>query len=238
MDEILEKLLVQPLFDTLTDDEVEEVRLLVKMRQYPAGREVFHQGEAPDHFYLVTGGEFEVVMSEEPGLPPQRINLLYPKDFFGDVSFLIEEPRGVTIRAIEDSEVLYMTGEEMLRLREEYPGFADRMNKLGQRIETRSIRTFAGQREGEVVLYYERLHWFALLQRLIPTFLLTLIWAIVVALIVYAVRSSERAIETTLLYSPIFLLVPAALVVWHYLDWYNDYYIVTNRRVIQIIKVN
>ncbi len=237
MDETLEKLLAQPLLNMLTDEEVEAIRPFVQLRQVPAGHAVFHQDEPPDYFYIITAGEFEVVMSEEEGHPPQRINLLYPKDFFGDVSFLIEEPRGVTIRAIEDSEVLYMTGEEMLRLRDEYPGFADRMNALGQRIETRSIRTFAGQREGEVVLYYERLHWFALVQRLLPTFFITLLWALVVALIVYVVRGSQRAVENTLLFSPIFLFIPAGLLVWHYLDWYNDYYIVTNHRVVQIVKV-
>lgn len=233
MDTTLEKLLRHPLLNTLSEEEIAELRPRVRLRQVRMGEVIFKQGDDAEYFYLVASGELEVLMSGD-GNKQESVNLLYPGDFFGDVSFIIEQPRGVTVRVIQEGDLLYMTGEEMLRLRDEIPGFAERMSQLGQRIETRSILTFEGQQEGEVVLHLSRLHWVALLQQLLPTFGFALTWLIVTLFIAYLVRSDGEAWERTFLWSIPGFLVLMIYAFWNYLDWWMDLYIFTNRRVIVV----
>lgn len=233
MDTTLEKLLRHPLLDTLSEDEIGELRPRVRSRQMRVGENVFEQGDEADFFYLVADGELEVLMSTEGG-KQESVNLLYPGDFFGDVSFIMEQPRGVTVRAIQEGELLYMTGEEMLRLRDETHGFAERMTQLGQRIETRSILTFDGQQEGEVVLNLTRQHWVALVHQLTPTLGFALLWLLTTFTIAILVRDVPEAWDRTWLWSIPGFLVLLIFGFWNYLDWWTDLYIFTNRRVIVV----
>lgn len=233
MDTTLEKLLRHPLLDTLSEEEIGELRPRVRSRHMRVGENIFEQGDEADFFYLVGDGELEVLMSTEGG-KLESVNLLYPGDFFGDVSFIMEQPRGVTVRAIQEGELLYMTGEEMLRLRDEAHGFAERMAQLGQRIETRSILTFDGQQEGEVVLNLTRQHWVALVHQLMPTLGFALLWLLITLTIAILVQDDPEAWERTFLWSIPGFIVLMFYAFWKYLDWWTDLYIFTNRRVIVV----
>ncbi len=233
MDTTLEKLLRHPLLDTLSEEEIGELRPRVRARQVRVGEVIFEQGADADYFYLVADGELEVLMSVEGG-KQESVNLLYPGDFFGDVSFMMEQPRGVTVRAIQEGELLYMTGEELLRLREEASGFAERMAQLGERIETRSVLTFEGQQDGEVVLNLTRQHWVALIHQMTPTLGFILLWLLVTLVIAFSVRENAEAWERTLLWSIPGFLVLLVFAFWNYVDWWVDLYIFTNRRVIVV----
>jgi uncharacterized membrane protein YdbT with pleckstrin-like domain len=233
MDITLEKLLRHPLLNTLSEDEIAELRPRVRLRQARMGETIFQQGDEAEFFYLVASGELEVLMATDGG-KQESVNLLYPGDFFGDVSFIIEQPRGVTVRVIQEGDLLYMTGEEMLRLRDEIPGFAERLTQLGERIETRSVLSFDGQQEGEVVLHLSRLHWVALVHQLLPTVGFALVWLFVTLFIAFLVRADTDAWERTFIWSIPGFLVLLIYAFWKYLDWWMDLYIFTNRRVIVV----
>lgn len=233
MDTIFEQLLRHPLLVTLSEEEISELRAHVRSRQIRVGECIFEQGDAPDFFYFVVAGEFEVLMATD-GQPLTRVNLLYPGDFFGDVSFLSGQPRGVSVRAIEESELLYITGEEFLRLYDEFPGFAERLAQLGERMESRSVLSFDGQQEGEVVLHMGRRHWMALIRQMIPAFTVGASWLVVVWLVAAIVRENTDAVVQTWLWSIPGFILAIIVGIWNYLDWWTDYHIFTNRRVILV----
>lgn len=89
-------------------------------------------------------------------------------------------------------------------------------------------RRFAGQQEDETIIIFERRHWYILIQWLKIPLLLLLASSLIVWGMVYLGRS----------WMWLLMLAPALLwMTWRILNWENDYYIVTNKRVIHIEQV-
>lgn len=90
---------------------------------------------------------------------------------------------------------------------------------------------FSWLHEDEVVLSFHRRHPYLLaLRLLLPAFLLTL----PAALWVFSPVSFGRLLPLAYLFlGPL----AALLFMWFYLDWQNDYYVVTDKRVVQVEKV-
>ncbi len=90
---------------------------------------------------------------------------------------------------------------------------------------------FSWLHQDEVVLSFHRRHPYLLaLRLLLPAFLLTL----PAALWVFSPVSFGRLLPLAYLFlGPL----AALLFMWFYLDWQNDYYVVTNKRVVQVEKV-
>ncbi|HEX8683987.1 MAG TPA: cyclic nucleotide-binding domain-containing protein [Ardenticatenaceae bacterium] len=236
MDPTLEKLYRQPLLDPLPEEVLDEVREVVNVRVYRPEEIVFRQGDPAQHFYMISDGQFEVVWEDEAG-ESHRINLLYPGEFFGDVSLIDGEPRGVTIRATTEGEVLFIEREAFFALLRQFPVLEQGLAQQGQTIEARSMMRFDGQADDEIVLYFDRRHWIALLRRSgkIVVMLLVLLAALAVGAAVFSTNVAAQSVFAVVWL--LALLVPLAWGVWEFIDWYNDHYIVTDQRVIQVERV-
>lgn len=237
MDVTLDHLTQQPLLAPLPDEALGALLPHVYSERYAADDYVFRQGDPPRNFYLIHAGEFEVLYQESPDVEPARINLLYPGDFFGDVALYDLQPHQVTIRALTDSELLYFGRDVFFALFDRYPQFERHLASLAAGIEARTAVSFDGQRPDEVVLYYGRRHWISLLRRMGRVIFLMLVWSSFLALAAFLFPDNPDAQGTAVIVLLIALIIPVAIAAWELLDWYNDYFIVTNERVIQIEKV-
>lgn len=93
---------------------------------------------------------------------------------------------------------------------------------------------FRGQAPDEKILIFKRRHWYVLLTRLIwPVFLL-MVGLLISLLLSLALRLNEMF---TVLLAVLFTVPPFLWLIWRFLDWENDWYIVTNRRVLLIDRV-
>jgi len=93
---------------------------------------------------------------------------------------------------------------------------------------------FPEQQEGEEVLIFARRHWYVLFQWLRMPFLLLFLSALVTRLAFDAL--DVEGVKAFLAW--LIALAPATLwILWRVLDWWNDHYIVTDRRVIHIERV-
>jgi len=94
--------------------------------------------------------------------------------------------------------------------------------------------TFPGREPGEEVLVLKRRHWIILVKRMLGALSLGLLMAVMAwGASRFVARS---ATEQLILW--VGLQVPTlALAAWLFLDWENDHFIVTNRRVIHIERV-
>ncbi len=236
MDEILGKLYKQPLLDVLGEQELEKIAPLFEVRRYESEQPVFRRGEPSQNFFLISKGEFEVLVLKEG--EERRINLLYMGEFFGDISLLRNESRSATVRSVDDSEVLLLSNENFLRLLQLYPPLAMRLEIQGRDIEQRTKLAFPGQGRDEVVLHFSRRHWMALVRRLMRTvFVPLLLWFIGMGVAAYIFQNDLQMQSTVAIIGVIILILPVVLGLWQTLDWYNDYFIVTNERVILVDKV-
>jgi CRP/FNR family transcriptional regulator, cyclic AMP receptor protein len=118
----MEKLAVlstSPLFDMLSNQELEYCADLSRPRKYSAGQVVFEEGELGDSLYVIASGEVEVLRRDATG--EQRvIAVLGPPEFFGEMSLIDKEYRSATVRARSDAELLHLTAENLTTFRKQH----------------------------------------------------------------------------------------------------------------------
>ncbi|MHB1846574.1 MAG: cyclic nucleotide-binding domain-containing protein [Deltaproteobacteria bacterium] len=122
--EKLEVLQKSPLFEMLSQPEMELLAELSRPRRYAAGELVFEEDDLGDSLYVLMNGEVEVIHKEGKG--EQRVlATLRPPEFFGEMSLIDKEFRSATVRAKSDSTMLHLTAENLATFRKNHKdGFA------------------------------------------------------------------------------------------------------------------
>ncbi len=101
-----------PLFEMLSNQELEYVADLSRPRRFNAGQVVFEEGELGDSLFVIGSGEFEVVRKDASG-ESKVIAVLTAPQFFGEMSLIDKEYRSATVRARTDAELLHLTAENL-----------------------------------------------------------------------------------------------------------------------------
>ncbi|NOZ05412.1 MAG: cyclic nucleotide-binding domain-containing protein [Chloroflexi bacterium] len=230
---ILNRLKEIPLFEKLSEEERAQIASLMYWEQHPPNTVLCQQGEIGRTFYLIDRGLVIVRHADDRGI--QRVlNQLAEGDFFGETSLLTGEARDATVTTLQDVEVFVLNKDDFDQLLEEYPNIRRELNIRGEIREKLSARRFSGREEGEFAVAFERKHPFILLKTLLWPMLVALLVAIALGAGVYAGIIAGRFA----LWTGTFAAIPWLLwIVWVAYDWYNDDYIVTDRRVIHIERV-
>jgi CRP/FNR family transcriptional regulator, cyclic AMP receptor protein len=71
-------------------------------RRLAEGDFLFHRGEPPETFFIVTGGRLGVVREETPQRSEVILHLLEVGDMVGELSFIDGTDHTVSVRALED----------------------------------------------------------------------------------------------------------------------------------------
>jgi CRP-like cAMP-binding protein len=87
--------------------------------RWPAGSQVVARGSEADGLYVVLSGRVQV---REPG--GAEVNTLGPGEYVGEFSLLLGTPRRHDVVALDDSEVMVVPRERILRLLDEHPDLA------------------------------------------------------------------------------------------------------------------
>src|SRR5712692_8254760 len=105
----MEKLTVlstSPLFEMLSNQELQYAAELSRPRRFATGQIVFEEGEVGDSLYVIAGGEVEVLRRNATG-EQQPIAVLRAPEFFGEMSLIDKEYRSATVRARTDAQLLH-----------------------------------------------------------------------------------------------------------------------------------
>lgn len=108
-----------PLFEMLSNQELEYVAELSRPRRFSAGQTVFEEGELGDSVFVIASGEVEVVRKDAAG-ESKVIAVLAPPQFFGEMSLIDKEYRSATVRARTDAELLHLTAENLTAFRKQH----------------------------------------------------------------------------------------------------------------------
>ncbi len=118
-------------YDTLSKDDLVRVAGVFDRREYAAGAEIYHNGDALSGLYLVKRGSVEV-LEPSGGL----VSLLGPRNSFGERGLLRDGLAVTTARATEETVALMLPTDEFKRLIANSPAFA-RFFSRGRSIEAR-----------------------------------------------------------------------------------------------------
>jgi len=218
------------LFKGLEDDQILEVAKELEARVYKAGEVIFEEGEEGQHFYLINRGQVKVTRRGPRG-EQKPVATLVIGDYFGEAALLYGRRRSATVKAETEVETLRLSKEDFDNLLRRYSQIKP---NLAVSTETRSIYrslnlTWLGPTE--VVYLIARRHKIFLYQRLALPGLVSLVAIIIV------MGASLMDIKLALFLFALGGVPLAGWIVWEYVDWSNDYYIVTNRRVVYLEKI-
>ena len=218
------------LFHGLGDDELAAIAAELEEFQYPKGAVIFHQGGKADSFYLIYGGSVRIMRTVNK--KEYQLAVLTKEDYFGEMALIAKRPRSATVTATADTSLLVLSRANFEKLFKKNPqlglnmAVAIRSRELAQRLRFKWLRS------DEVVYFLARKHVVVLLQNIrLPVFLL-----LVPVFLFYAWFTIIQSLVVVIA-SVVSLLAIIAWIAWLVVDWGNDYYIVTNQRVVWLEKV-
>ena len=88
-----------PLFRYFTDDERDRVERLGEMRHVPEGEYLIRVGDTDSTLYAVEAGHLDIVAMRDG--QPATVATVGPGDVLGEVSFIDDSPRTVSVKAGE-----------------------------------------------------------------------------------------------------------------------------------------
>jgi len=103
-----------PLFQGLSDEELQKLMDMAEPVSLRAGDVLIKQGEPGDAAYVVIEGDFEV--QKQTGQSLIKIDVRNPGDVVGEMALLSRAPRNATLIAKKDGEVLRIPQEAFEQL--------------------------------------------------------------------------------------------------------------------------
>ncbi len=106
----LDLLRKSPLFEMLSQAELEMVAELARPRRFVRDQVVFQEGDRGESLYVIASGEVEVLRKDGSG-KPKRIAILKSPEFFGEMALVDREERSATVRSLGETAALELTAE-------------------------------------------------------------------------------------------------------------------------------
>ncbi len=221
------------LFNGLNEEQFQAVADALTEATFPAGKEIVKQGTEGDSLFLIWSGKVVVTQSGKE----KSLATFVVGDYFGEESILVDHHRRTaTVTAAEETIVLILTRDQFRELLKLAHGLKTNFtvtansHRLGRQIHFKWIQ------EDEVIYFLARKHPILLVRVLTGPVLLAV--AAVIGMVASWYYSLWFPALAGLWYVCLFAVIGAAgWGVWNGIDWGNDYYIVTDRRVVWVEKV-
>ncbi len=217
------------LFHDLTDDQLLKIAEKVTEVSFDTGGTILEQGAIGESFYLIYRGKVRVFRRRDGN--EQELATLVSGDYIGEMELFSGRGRSATVTAIEPTQLLRFSKNVFHEILTAYPSVKPNLGvSIASRKLARKMR-FKWLRPGEVVYFLARKTSFYLLQVLIVPVIALLIPAFL--LLWGSLALSTAAIS----FGVIALVAILGWIAWRVIDWGNDYYIVTDQRVVWLEKV-
>ena len=227
-----ERLKQIPLFAKVSDEHLALIAPLFTLEQHPIGQVLCRQGAPGDAYFVLHSGRLRVRHVDSRNRE-RVLDYIEPPTAFGQVALLVGLQHEATTDVFSDEAEMYVLPKrEFDDLLNEQPTLLDSLT-LDPEVKKKldAHRIFPWLLADEIVAVNTRRHKFALVIMLrIPTFV-----AIVLAIAATVAMVFQPGIGIMLWI--VFAVWVVGAGIWCVLDWSNDYYVVTNRRVVHIEKV-
>ncbi|HTX91638.1 MAG TPA: cyclic nucleotide-binding domain-containing protein [Anaerolineales bacterium] len=219
------------LFYRLEDEHFESVARKAQEVVCQPGDIIVRQGAIGDRFYMIYSGTVTITRQKPHG--GQTLAKLVPGDYFGEESLLTSHKRNATVTADGKTVLLTFSKDDFKQLlktvhqlKANFEVAVD-SHRLARSMEFKWLR----DSDGEVIYFLARKHPILLFRMLLlPAFLATIALLGLIA----GLLTQNPWLEGITGIGLALILLWAG---WNAVDWGNDYYIVTNQRVVWLEKV-
>ncbi len=217
------------LFHGLDDYQLSDLIDRLEMMFLEPDELLFSEDDPGESMYIVFRGAVKVFRGQ--GESAETLAILQAGDYFGEEAMLYHRPRSASVVASDQTTLLRISSELYAALMRENPNFGPRLQATAESHQLSRTVDFDWLHPGEVVHLLTRKH---------PALLwLALAGPVIIGLfsgpIFFLAYLSQTM--TPLLFGIIVLIVAILWGIWNAVDWGNDYYIVTNQRVVWLERV-
>lgn len=111
------------IFDGFSDADVDRIKSAGTSVRLPEGWSPIWESTAADKAYVLLSGEASVRRGRE------EVARIGPGEMFGEAGIVNHRLRNATVVALTELELLHFTADEVRRLRQEVPAFADAIDR-------------------------------------------------------------------------------------------------------------
>jgi len=227
-DQLVNRLRQAGLLAKLSPDDLRAVLGLVRVRSVLAGEVVVTAGSSDTNLYLLRKGKLLVRLPSKDNRDPV-VRAVQIGELLNELAFVSGHPSEATIEAVTPAQLWYIAREDFQKLLRRRPQMRGALayNAEEQRYVAQRKR-FDTQRQGEVVLWFSRRHRWVFARRL----------GLPLVLLILSIGSWFVAFQQPLLstFVPAFsvasFLIALIIFLWLLVDWLNDYYVITDQRLI------
>ncbi len=231
--EIADFLATIRLFRDLDERELIKLARHFKEKSVTYGGILFREGDPGGDFYIITSGKIHLARGE--GEERIEIGDLSSGEFFGGEAHLENRGRFATATANGETSLLVMMSEHFGGILQEHPNIKEELKILTRSYEIWQRKKFEWLEAKEIIHMITRKHPYVLLGSLLS--ILPLI-PIGLYLVWIGFTADDDVTGILIAFLGIMLAVPTTLLaLWRWLDWGNDYYILTNKRVVWLEEV-
>jgi len=211
----------------------EKINTLVEKSEvvfFKEGNLVFLEGASASNFYVIYEGLIEILVEEHQTL--RRINSLHGGDYFGEDVFKQSNVRRSTARVMKDVLLIRISKKLMDDLISENPELAQAFHIITGTY-TRLFDLRFRDLSHETVYFIGNPHFFVFLSKLAFSLLIMLFPVLIVFFLASNSLLSDSALIGLSVLGAVLFFLQAF---WHYLEWRNDYYVLTGKRVINLAR--
>jgi CRP-like cAMP-binding protein len=228
--QLLELLKSIPFLREVDEDVLLILAAKLERQEFAKDDVILLQGSRADSMYFIAEGSVDIVLMH-PDQPERHLDRLVSGDTFGEIEMIFPQARIAAVRASQPATVYRWDREAMKEFMQTRPSVLASLRFSAQSRRLAYKLRFNWLAEAEVVYGLARKHSAILYQSLtLPLIILT------AAALLTLWGLTGKGLLVTWIGSGIGL-AGLAFLVWRWVDWRNDYYLVTDRRVVWLEKV-
>ena len=229
---VIDYLRAYPMFSKLDEMEFRELMTLMQERSVPRANIVAQLGRTDCDFYVVGKGRVALRETDSRGRDPV-VAVVGTGAVLNELAFATGRPTDRTIETVDDTQLFFIPHREFTALLADHDTLAQHIvySAAAQNYLNNS-RQFDEQRLGEQVLWFKRKHWLVLFNSLWLTYLLVIAMLV---LVLPGVRSAVSFVWVPMISA--FGILAIGNLIWQLIDYFNDYYVITDQRVIHRERV-
>ncbi len=209
------------LFRYLTDDELGQILPLFNPIYLEEGEVLYRSGFPGRNFFLIVSGG--LILADENG----NHKIIAAPGHFGEKNLYKDLPRNETSVAREKTQILAVNKRGFLAILSAFPSIKSRLTAVRMSDQILHSFDFPWIGDEENIRYIDRKHINVLYTQIILPLLFLLLTGIGAVLLKL----------NLVVFIPIILIISGLWSVWLWLDWRNDFYLVTSDRAAWVEKV-
>ncbi len=120
---------VYPLFSDLNQEELSRIIEKMVAHKFPKGSIICKEGDPGDSIFVISHGRVGIFRKTPEG-GKLYLNELRAGDFFGEFGFFAGSGRQATVEALEDTDVLELSKQDIQMIIQEHPGISEVLLKF------------------------------------------------------------------------------------------------------------